>query len=88
MFEQKLSKRVFVLKSDDCLKNHIDPSILPKEYGGSKTQAEMMQDFLVLEKQKRERALEYSNFKIEWSKSGNDQDEFEDVGNFHTLTID
>jgi CRAL/TRIO domain len=47
---EKLSKRVFVLKSDDCLKKHIDPSILPKEYGGSKTQAEMMQDFFSFRK--------------------------------------
>jgi CRAL/TRIO domain len=45
---EKFQKKNFKLKKDDNLNNHIDPSILPKDYSGLRTQSEIICDFLAL----------------------------------------
>jgi alpha-tocopherol transfer protein len=86
--KEKLVKRLFVLKSDGCLKDHIVSSILPEKFGGTKSQAVMMQEFLVLEEQKREKVLKYWKFNCDWSHLNDKKEREEGVGSFRTIEID
>lgn len=88
----KLRKRLFIVKSSSELKNHIDKSILPKEYGGTRTEAEMMQDFVKLRESKQHLIQKVLDFSIDWNKVPiekiHSDDDFESVGSFRKLEID
>lgn len=92
VLSEKLKNRLLLLKSNDELKNHIDPKLLPKEFGGVKTEAEMMEDFHKLRAEKRELLLKLIDVKIDWGKVPLDKiwssEEEEPIGSFRKLEID
>lgn len=90
---EKLRKRLFILKNANDLKNQIDKSLLPKDYGGTRTEAEMMQDFIMLRDSKEELIRKIFDFSIDWRKvppeklKSNNLDQ-NVVGSFRKLEID
>jgi CRAL/TRIO domain len=88
----KLRKRFFLLKNKDDLKNHIDIELLPKSYGGKRTEEDMMEDFKKLRDDKRQNLLKFLEVKIDWSKVSPEKifskEEDETVGSFRKLEID
>jgi hypothetical protein len=92
VLSEKLRKRLFLLKSSDELKSFFDPAILPKHYGGVRTEAEMMEDFMKLREQRRNNMMRILKFEIDWSKVPHDKiwsnDEDDTVGSFRKLEID
>lgn len=90
---EKLRKRLFILKSPIELKKFVQPSLLPRELGGTRTEAEMMQDFMKLKEQKEARVIEILEKinNIQWDKISTEQFGSEDdgiVGSFRKLEID
>lgn len=92
VMSEKLKKRMFVLKSSDELKNHIDLSLLPKEFGGFKSEAEMMSEFMKLRDDKRKLVHKIIDFKVDWSKVPPEKflsrDDNGTIGSFRKLEID
>lgn len=86
VMSEKLRSRFHVLKWSD-LKNHINQSLLPKEFGGTKTEAEMVADFLKLRDSKKDLANQIINFKVDWARVP--EEKFaSNVGSFRKLDID
>lgn len=89
----KLKKRLFVLKNLNDLRKNIKPSLLPRELGGTRSEAEMMQDFMKLKEEKENLifAIIDKRNDINWSKVPPEQIGAEDggtVGSFRKLEID
>lgn len=85
----KLKKRMFVLKSLRELKKHINPALLPKEYGGTITEAEMMEDFKKLRDEKIEIMMTIQQMKIDWNKVPLEKKwKAEPIGSFRKLELD
>lgn len=90
---EKLKKRFFVIKNNDKLTNYLDPKLLPKEYGGHKSAAEMIDEFKQFVDSKRglfNEILESYN-KIHWEKVPVEKlhnKNCESVGSFRKLEID
>lgn len=89
---EKLKKRFVNLKHNSQLKEHIDVKLLPIQYGGTRTEDEMMQDFLKLKEAHQENISKILNFKIDWERVPIDKirsdDGDEAVGTFRKLEID
>jgi hypothetical protein len=89
---EKLKKRIFLLKGTDELKNYIDPSLLPKQYGGTESEEEMMKEFLNLRERKFVNLRKFLEAKIDWDKVSLDKiwsnEDEANVGSFRKLEID
>lgn len=92
VLSEKLKKRLVVLKTSDDLKQHVKLSMLPKEYGGPSTEAEIMESFLKYRASKRDLLLKLLETKIDWDRVDIDKvwsnDDDEGVGSFRKLEID
>lgn len=92
LLSEKLRKRVVVLKSSDELKNYINPSWLPQEYGGTKSEAEMRQAFIKFRDEKQEKLLQFFDYRVDWNKVPHDKiwskEDEEAIGSFRKLEVD
>lgn len=93
MMSEKLKKRLHILRDKSDLKNYINPVMLPSEYGGTISEAEMMQEFLEFQRKHIENLHNFYNFKVDWSKVPPekirfDADDDDNVGSFRKLEID
>ncbi|CRK93841.1 CLUMA_CG007368, isoform A [Clunio marinus] len=85
----KLKKRIVLPKNMDDLKNYINPSMLPKEYGGDLPEAEHMEIFNQYFRSVRPNLEEIRARVIDWTKVPNFKtSESEAVGSFRKLEID
>lgn len=89
----KLKSRIFFINDIDELQHHIPKSILPKELGGVRSEAEILNDFKKIWNERREKRHQIIHHQIDWSKvpkerifSNNEQSE--SVGSFRKLEID
>lgn len=87
---EKIRKRLVIMKQGDELMNYIDRELLPKHFGGIRSEGEMMQAFLKLRDEHRQKLHEYYSFKLDNAKvppskflSSKDV-----VGSFRKLEID
>ncbi|CRL05182.1 CLUMA_CG018229, isoform A [Clunio marinus] len=91
VLSEKLRNRIHTLKPDD-LKNHIDPEMLPVEYGGVKNEEEMKEEFKKVRDEKKEIWDHLLHFEVDWSKVPKEKiwsnSEEETVGSFRKLEID
>jgi CRAL/TRIO domain len=87
---EKLKKRITMPKNMSDLKNYMDTSILPKEYGGKLTEAEHMEIFNAYFRSVRPNLEELKkNSVIDWSKVPDyNTSTSEAVGSFRKLEID
>lgn len=90
---EKLRKRVFVVKKTENLVNYFDKNFLPKEYGGIKPAAEMISEFKNFQDQKRELFQEIMDSfnDIPWNKVPDEKlrnRDTETVGSFRKLEVD
>lgn len=92
LLTKKLKSRFFVIKNLKELHSLVNPKLLPKEYGGVKPEAEMMQEFLDLRDRHKESLQRLLSFKLDWSKIPNEKifwaDTDKNVGSFRRLEID
>lgn len=92
ILSEKLRKRICLVKNNEELKDYIDPAMLPPQYGGTKSEAAMMEDFIKLKESKKELLQELLAFEIDWSKVPKEKiwgdDDDENVGSFRKLEID
>lgn len=92
MLSEKLRQRLHVLKEANELKNYIDPVMLPIEYGGTVSEAEMMQEFLDFQQKHFNSLHNFYNFEVDWSKVPPEKIRFDadddNVGSFRKLEID
>lgn len=92
LMSEKLNKRLFIIKNSDELKKHIDPSLLPIEFGGTKTEAQMLAEFLKFRDEKQDLLRQLFDFKVDWNKVPPEKflstDEHGTVGSFRKLEID
>lgn len=95
VLSDKLKSRVILHKSLDDLKAKINPSILPKEYGGTVPVADMIAKFVERCKQSRLRILALDDMYIEITKNSPFWQECEDqeiesgmCGSFRKLEVD
>jgi len=85
----KLKKRIVLPKSVDDLKNYIDPSLLPKEYGGALTEAEHMEIFNVYFRGIRPNLEKLRAKVVDWNKVPDLKSlSVDNVGSFRKLEID
>lgn len=85
----KLKKRIVLPKSMDDMKNYIDLSLLPKEYGGALSEAEHMEIFNEYFKGVRPNLEKIRNDRdIEWHKAPDMKRTNEAIGSFRKLEID
>lgn len=92
LLSKKLKSRLFIIKNLNELQKLVNPKLLPKEYGGIKPEAEMMQDFLDLRDHHKESLQKLLSFKLDWSRIPHEKifwtDADEKVGSFRRLEID
>ncbi|XP_055687645.1 clavesin-1 [Lutzomyia longipalpis] len=95
VLNEKLKKRIVLHPTLEDLKRHIDPSILPKEYGGVVPLSEMINQLKIRLRQKRQEILALDDFYIEISKTaanfaGNEDADMDTgvVGSFRKLEVD
>lgn len=92
MMSGKLSMRISSLDDPKDILNHIDQSLLPKEYGGTETCAEMKNKFLAMNEEKYEEVIEHLDVDIDWGKVPSDymnsKEIEEGIGSFRKLEID
>lgn len=92
MMSDKLQKRLFVLKNQSELQNHVSLELLPREYGGVRPEAEMMEEFLKLRQKHHENVHKFYSFEVDWSKASAEllklYSNDESVGSFRKLEID
>lgn len=90
VLSEKLQKRIYIVNKDE-LKDRINPEILPQEYGGKLTCAEMMTHFRGQMDAFKKYADMFWDFEIDLSKVPADKiyskDE-ENTGSFRKLQID
>lgn len=91
----KLKKRVFLHKNLEELTAHVNPALLPKEYGGVKPMADIIRDFKADLKKFRDKILYLDDMYIEITNSptnwiGNDDSDIETgvIGSFRKLQVD
>lgn len=87
---EKVKKRLLILKQGAKLSNHISAKLLPKEFGGVQSEADMMKAFLKLRDEHREKLHEYFSFKIDYAKVSRHKFSAsrDEVGSFRKLEID
>lgn len=91
---EKIRKRIKVLKSSDELKEHIDVKLLPKQYGGTTTEEEMLDAFRDLIKRTKENVDKLHSYSqtIDWEKIPKEilysTEEGDNTGSFRKLEID
>lgn len=92
VLSEKLKKRLVVLKNSDDLKNHVNLSMLPKEYGGTMSEAEILEKFLEFRESKRANLQMLLDAKIDWDNVNQDKiwsnHDDESIGSFRKLEID
>lgn len=85
----KLKSRIALPKNMDDLKSYIEPSLLPKEFGGELTEAEHMEIFNEYFRSVRPRLEEIKSKQIDWTKVPDFKKSVADaVGSFRKLEID
>lgn len=85
----KLKKRIVLPKNMADLKNHIDLSLLPKEYGGVLTEAEHMEIFNIYFREVRPKLENIRAKVIDWNKVPDFKAKpTEAIGSFRKLEID
>lgn len=85
----KLKARIVLPKNMDDVKNYIDISLLPKEFGGELPEAEHMEIFNEYFRSVRPRLEEIKSKQIDWSKVPAIKSRTaEAVGSFRKLEID
>lgn len=84
----KLKQRIVLPKNMDDLKNYIDPSLLPKEYGGVLTEAQHMDIFTEFFRTVRPNLERIRQRDIDWNKVPEIRQKAEVVGSFRKLEID
>lgn len=86
----KLKNRIILPTSMDDLKNYINPSLLPKEFGGNLTQAEHMEIFNEYFRNVRPKLEEIKQRQVDWHKVPDIKysKPMEVVGSFRKLEID
>jgi alpha-tocopherol transfer protein len=83
---------IFILKENDILKEHFDPAILPKEYGGNCEFEDAVEDFSQLHEKYIGNVERFRDIKIDMSKAS--ESELckdlggEGVGSFRKLEVD
>jgi hypothetical protein len=93
VFSSKMQKRIFFSKSLDEFQKRINPKLLPSEYGGSISKAELAKDFKEKIKSYRDRILDVDNhivtdFKISKSSYNSAFKDKNLNGTFKKLEID
>lgn len=68
LLSKKVNSRLLVLKNDHELHEHIDPSLLVTDYGGSQLETEILQKFLDFRDDHCEMLQKFWSFKVDWSK--------------------
>lgn len=82
----KLRQRAFFYKGMENIFGHVDPSILPKEYGGQTPIKDLMEDFRVLAELRKEKLKQIDAHQIDIE--GVKGHEAEVGGSFRKLEID
>jgi hypothetical protein len=88
----KSKNLIFILKDSDLLKEHFDPAILPKEYGGNCELEDAVEDLSQLHEKYKGNMKRFNDIKIDISKVS--ESEFwkdiggEGVGSFRKLEVD
>jgi hypothetical protein len=90
---EKLKSRIEVLSNVEDLKSKIPTHMLPKEYGGEKPEAEIIEEFVKICEAKKSKLDSIREVEINWDnvpdeKKSNDDYQFEDMGSFRKLEID
>lgn len=89
---EKLRKRFTLLKSSDELKQHIDISMLPVQYGGTTTEAEIMENYSKFRETKWPLVDQIIHFEIDWGKVPHEKiwskEDCDTIGSFRKLEID
>lgn len=88
---EKLRKRFTLLKSSDELRKYIDISMLPVQYGGITTEAEIMENYSKFRDTKRQLIDQIIQFDIDWGKVPCEKIFSKDgdtIGSFRKLEID
>lgn len=94
LVSEKLKMRFFVCKDYEELRKHIEPSMLPSEYGGQKSESEMFEEFKDFVNKKRHLVEQTFAFKADWSKvpmekfKRDENDNDEQIESFRNLEID
>lgn len=92
VLSEKLKKRLFLLKNGDDIKNHIDQSMLPKEYGGNQSEDDMKKEFLAMCNKHHINLRKIFDYEVDLSKVPHEKiwssGEDETVGSFRKLEID
>lgn len=93
ILSDKVGMRILTLNDPSELKDHIEPSLLTEEYGGTLNINEDMKKFLILEKQKKEMAMSAWKLPTTWDKSflnsvKNKSSDDDVVGSFQKLDFD
>lgn len=85
----KLKKRIVLPKSMADLGNYIDQSLLPKEYGGTLSEAEHMETFNIYFREVRPKLENIRAKVIDWNKVPDFKAKTtETIGSFRKLEID
>lgn len=84
----KLKKRITIAKDMNDLKNYIDPSILPKQYGGAYDEEEHREYFQTYFRAVRPKLEEIKARIVDWNKVPGLKNANETVGSFRKLEID
>lgn len=84
----KLKKRITIARDMDDLKNHFDPLLLPKIYGGKYSEEEHKEYFEKYFKGVRPKLEEIKARVIDWNKVPGLKKSSESVGSFRKLEID
>lgn len=91
---EKIRKRIKVLKSSDELKEYMDAKLLPKQYGGTTSEEEMLDAFRDLIKRTKENVdkIHAYSLTIDWDKIPKEilysTEDGDNVGSFRKLEID
>lgn len=92
---EKLKKRMFLDKTIEDLKSRVDPSLLPKEYGGTIPMADMIATFKETLRKQRAKTLALDEMHIELTGAptnwlGNDDSDIDSglMGSFRKLEVD
>jgi hypothetical protein len=92
IISDKMKERIVLMKEVGELGDHVKPkSILPKELGGNRTEADLITEFRKKMIEKRDVFAETLTFEVDWTKVPKEKlekDEFENIGSFRKLEID